>query len=445
MTSPAHVTVLAHGLGGSTDLPIPYTYALLGAAWALTATFAVVALAWRKPRFDETRPGRALPSWVTSVVDSPVMRWVIAVAALAFTFWVAMAAFFGPQNAENPLPGVFYVLIWVGLVALSWAIGPVWRVLSPVRALSRVLRLHRRKDRPPYPARLGYWPAAFGLFAFVWLELASPDPGSVAAIRTWLLVYVGVTFAGALWFGERWCARADPFEVYSVVASRLSMFRRQRDTGLIAVGNPFDHLPTLPVRPGTVAVLSVLLGSTAFDSFSAMPVWRDFVDSTADGAWTATLLKTAALAVFVLVVAATFSGAAMATAGVDRQRRRELPGLMAHSLIPIVIGYVFAHYLSYLVERGQQTVILLADPLQRGWNMFGLADAEVSYLLSMHPSVLATLKVAFVVAGHMAGVVAAHDRALKLLPSAHQITGQLAMMLVMVGYTFMGLYLLFGG
>lgn len=445
MTAGAHVTVLAHGLGGSTDLPIPYTYALLGAAWALTATFAVVALAWRKPRFDEDRPGRALPAWVTSVVDAPGTRWAVALAALAFALWVAMAAFFGPQNAENPLPGVFYVLIWVGLVALSWAIGPVWRVISPVRALYRVLRLNRRKDRPPYPVRLGYWPAAFGLFAFVWLELASPDPGSVAAIRTWLLVYLAVTFAGALWFGERWCARADPFEVYSVVASRLSVFRRQRDTGRIAIGNPFDHLPTLPVLPGTVAVLSVLLGSTAFDSFSAMPVWRNFVDSTADGALTVTLLKTAGLAMFALIVAGTFSAAAMATGGVDRARRRELPGLMAHSLIPIVIGYVFAHYLSYLIERGQQTVILLADPLQRGWNLFGLGDAEVSYVLSLHPSVLATLKVAFVVAGHMAGVVAAHDRALRLLPSAHQITGQLAMMLVMVGYTFTGLYLLFGG
>ena len=32
-----------------------------------------------------------------------------------------------------------------------------------------------------------------------------------------------------------------------------------------------------------------------------------------------------------------------------------------------------------------------------------------------------------------------------LLPKRHQVTGQLAMMLVMVGYTFTGLYLLFGG
>ena len=47
--------------------------------------------------------------------------------------------------------------------------------------------------------------------------------------------------------------------------------------------------------------------------------------------------------------------------------------------------------------------------------------------------------------GQVAGVVAAHDRALRVLPKGHQMTGQLAMMLVMVGYTFLGLYLLFGG
>lgn len=41
------MTLLAHGLGGSTDLPVPLGYALVGAAWALTFTFAIVALAWR--------------------------------------------------------------------------------------------------------------------------------------------------------------------------------------------------------------------------------------------------------------------------------------------------------------------------------------------------------------------------------------------------------------
>ncbi len=47
--------------------------------------------------------------------------------------------------------------------------------------------------------------------------------------------------------------------------------------------------------------------------------------------------------------------------------------------------------------------------------------------------------------GHVVGVVAAHDQALRVIPVGHQLSGQLAMMLVMVGYTLSGLYLLFGG
>ncbi len=431
MISDRSAAVLAHGLGGSTDLPIPLSYALIGAAWALTFTFAVVALAWRRPRFDPDKPGRALPRRVTTVVDAPVTRWSIGIAGLLFALWVAVAAFVGPQTAKNPLPGVFYVLLWIGLVALSLAVGPVWRAISPVRTVHRLLG--RWSFGLRYPEAAGYWPAAAGLFAFVWLELATPDPGSLGAIKIWLLVYVVVTLAGALWCGERWCARADPFEVYSVVVSRLSPMRRNRD-GRIAIGNPFDHLPSLPVRPGTVAVLAVLLGSTAFDSFSTMPKWLNFIYDHGASDVTRTLIRTAGLLVFVAVVAGTFWLAARAAGGVDRQRRRELPGLMAHSLIPIIIGYVFAHYLTYLVERGQQTIFLL----------FGL-DTQVSYVLSMHPSLLAVIKVGCVVAGHIGGVIAAHDRALRLLPAGHQLTGQLAMMLVMVGYTFTGLYLLFGG
>ncbi|MCV7253538.1 hypothetical protein H7J86_15340 [Mycobacterium hackensackense] len=422
--------ILAHGLGGSADLPIPLTYALIGAAWALTFTFAVVALAWRRPRFDPATPGRPLPHWVTEFVDSPATRWTVGLLGLAFAGWVAVAAAFGPQNSSNALPGVFYVLLWVGLVALSVVFGPVWRVLSPVRTVARLFRVRASS----YPERLGYWPAAFGLFAFVWLELASPDPGSLGAVKIWLLIYLGVTMGGTFAFGPRWCSHADPFEVYSVVASRCSPLRRNAD-GRIAVGNPFDHLPTLPVRPATVTVLAILLGSTAFDSFSATPAWRGFVDAHTSGAWQPTVFKTVGLAAFVLIVALTFSLAARATGGVSRERRRELPGLMAHSLIPIVIGYVFAHYLTYLVEKGQQTVYAL----------LGMHDAHVYYVLSLHPSVLATLKVLFVVGGHIAGVIAAHDCALRVLPKRHQLTGQLAMMLVMVGYTFTGLYLLFGG
>jgi hypothetical protein len=445
--------VLAHGLGGSSDLPVPYAFSVIGAAWALTFTFALVALAWKRPRFDPANPPRPLPAAVTAFVDSRVTRALGATAALAFTGWALLAGLCGPQTQANALLGVFYVLLWVGLVAISLLTGPVWRVISPMRTvyllLQRITPARLAKPRLSYPDSWGYRPAAAGLFAFVWIELASPNPAALPWVTTWLLIYAVVMLGGAWLCGQRWFARADPFGVYSMVVSRLSPFRRDPQTQRIGIGNPFDHLLSLPVRPGVVAVLAVLLGSTAFDSFSSSVTWRTFADGVARGVHivpvsvSLTVLRTVGLLVFAGVVATTFSLAARATGGVDRERRRALPGQLAHSLIPIVVGYIFAHYLSYLVERGQQTVIALADPLGRDWNLFGLGHLHVAYLLSLHPTALAVVKVASVVTGHIVAVIAAHDKALRLLPKGHQLTGQLTMMLVMVSYTFTGLYLLF--
>jgi len=443
--------LLAHGLGGSGDLPVPYAYTIVGAAWALTFTFALVAFAWRRPRFDPLKPGHPLPAALTAFVDAPVTRRTAAGAALFFAVWVAAAGWWGPPTHANALLGVFYVLLWVGLVVLSLIFGPVWRVISPMRTVYLLVRqIIPQRQRVSYPESWGYRPAAMGLFAFVWMELASPDSASLPWVRTWLLIYAGVMLGGAWVCGQRWLARADPFGAYSMAVSRLSPFRRNPDTGKIVVGNPLDQLPSLPVRPGVVLLLAVLLGSTAFDSFSSSPTWRGFADQIsravrAEPTLSSSMLRTVGLIIFISVVALTFSLAARAAGGVDREQRRALPGQMAHSLIPIVVGYIFAHYLSYLVERGQQAVFALADPFGRGWNPLGLAHLPVAYVLSMHPPVLAAIKVTCVVTGHIVAVVAAHDKALRLLPAGHQLTGQLTMMLVMVGYTFTGLYLLFGG
>jgi hypothetical protein len=134
----------------------------------------------------------------------------------------------------------------------------------------------------------------------------------------------------------------------------------------------------------------------------------------------------------------------MATGVSEGMRRTELPAMFAHSVVPIIVGYMIAHYLSYLVETGQQTLILLSDPMGTGANLLGTADWRVNYWLSSHPTFLAVTKVLAVVTGHVLGVIAAHDRATKLLPLRHQLTGQLPLLFVMVFYTVGGLYLLFG-
>lgn len=413
----------AHGLGGSTDLPIPLDYAIVGAAWALTISFGVLALAWKEPRFTERETNAA--------AEVPRKPWLMALG-LMVTGWILLALFAGPTGTENAgLPAV-YVLVWVGLVPLALVFGWVWRDLSPWRTIQHWVG--RASGRPDgfiaYPARLGYWPAVVGLFAFVWLELASPDPGSTNAVRIWVGAYAATMLIGGIAFGPRWYDRADPFDVYSAIVAKMSPLRLY---GRWQVHNPFRTLPSIPVDRGLVAFLAVLLGSTAFDSFTA----GDFWEARSPGNTTHALV----LLAFPIVVGLLFWAASRATLGLDTTQRSQLPGLLAHSLVPIVVGYIVAHYLTLLVEKGQSAIIALGDPLNRGWDPFG--DATATTWLSENPSTLAFIKVGAVIAGHVIAVIAAHDRALQVLPKAHRLTGQLAMLILMVGYTFTGLYLLF--
>ena len=118
--------LLAHGLGGSNDLPIPLHLRAHRSGLGAHLTFAVVILAWASPvRSGASRP--PAPGRVSAIVDTPAVQWAIAIAALVFWLWVGAAGVFGPQNSRNALPGTFYVLLWVGLVALSVILGPVWR------------------------------------------------------------------------------------------------------------------------------------------------------------------------------------------------------------------------------------------------------------------------------------------------------------------------------
>ncbi|GGG24796.1 hypothetical protein GCM10007304_43340 [Rhodococcoides trifolii] len=428
-------TLLAHGLGGSSDLPIPVTYALIGGAWALAASFAILLLAWKTPRLNPRRYWTATP--LARVVDAPLFRGALGAASVAVAGWTSIASVIGPQDSSNALLGVFYVLVWVGLVPASLFFGPVWRIVSPVRAVYRTLPVRARRTMPQ---GIGVLPAVVGLFAFVWLELASSDPGSVAAVRVWCLLYVVVMLGGALVFGEEWFVRADPFEVFSDTVARLSVMARDPETRRVVLRNPLDGAATLPVRRGTVTVLAMLLGSTAFDSLAQTPTWKNLVRDAGDPV----AARTLGILACVAVVGGLFHLAARATGGVTTERRAQLPGLLAHSLIPIVVGYFFAHYLTYLVEKGQQSVFTLFDPFDRGWNPLGIADASVNYTLSSHPTVVASVTVLSVVVGHVVGVTLAHDAALRLIPKRHALLGELALMIVMVLYTFLGLYLLFG-
>jgi len=431
-----------HGLGGAQDLPISRELTILGAAAAVAVSFAVLALAWRTARYDAATSGRPAPAWLSAVVDSPVWRGVLHLVGLLALVYLVVVAVFGKDLVLNPIFGIFYVWIWVGMVPASLLFGRVWRAISPFRLISTGIARASGGDPDEglltYPERLGMWPAAVGLFVFAWMELVYPHQVELSPVRLWCGVYLGLMIIGGALFGNGFYAHADPFEVYSSLVARVSIWGRRE--GRLVIRSPLANLDTTPATPGLIGVISVLFGSTAFDAFRESPRWVTFIQSTGRSTY---LQNNLGLLGFCVAVGVVFWLACVATGVGPEQTRSRLPDQLAFSVIPIIVGYIVAHYLSYLVEIGTQTLIQASDPLSNGSNILGTATLSVPYWLSYHPTFLADVKVAAVVAGHVVGVIAAHERAIKLLPKRHQLTGQLPLLAAMICFTVGGLYLLF--
>ena len=85
---------------------------------------------------------------------------------------------------------------------------------------------------------------------------------------------------------------------------------------------------------------------------------------------------------------------------------------------------------------------LVSDPLGDGSDIFGTADWSIDLAL-IGATVTWYCQVAIVVAGHVAGLVLAHDRALVLYDDPRaSLRSQYWMLAVMIGFTSLALWLL---
>ena len=278
------------------------------------------------------------------------------------------------------------------------AFGPFWRAVSPVRTINSAFAFVSRSDPErglyAYPRQLGHWPAAIGLFAFVWLELVYHSSTELGPVRLWFAAYVALMLVGSALFGSRFFEHADPFEVYSTLMGHLSVFGR-RDDGTLVVRSPLANLASYPPAPGLVAVVAVLFGSTAFDSFKESTPWLQFTQARLEHAY---LLDNLALLAFCVGVGLLFTAACRMT-GVGPETPRRGCRCCSRTRSRRSSPAIAAHYLTFLIEQGQMTLMYMSDPLSRGDDWLGTGDLAVNYWLSEQPRLLATIKVLGVVVG----------------------------------------------
>ncbi len=442
-------TASAHGLVQRSNLPIPEWLFGWSASLVLVLSFIGLAVLWPKPRLEDGYSWRPLPLGIGRALGCRPVEWLCGAIGVALLVVVVVAGYSGSGTAlDNLAPTFILITFWIGLVFVSVLFGDVYRAFSPWRAIGRVLPSNGLR---PYPEKLGRWPAAIGLLIFTWIELASGWGEHPDRLVTAALGYTAVTLVAQVVYGvESWTRYGETFSVYFNLFSRISVVEtRERVVGLRP---PLAGLPPLDAGPGTVPFVAVMIGTVTFDGLTQGSAWRDLAVQMTDGVTqlgvpitdAPTVTDTVGLILCVVIVYGFYylgiAGARSVGGDLSEERLRLA---FAHSLVPIAMVYVAAHYLTFLLFEGQAIKYLASDPFGQGWDILGTVNSAIDYsLLSQNGAWYA--QVAFVVLGHVAALILAHDRALSLYGGNAKLAvrSQYWMLAIMVGFTSLALWLL---
>ena len=440
--------LLAHAAPISYRFPLPiWLYVLAGGAAVLLSAPAA-ALAVRDDPVRERRGPDVYP-YVRRLgpVVTTVGTLLIVEALIAGLFSTTDQS---QEFLENPVTVLTWVDFWVGLGITASLVGNFYERVAPLNVAARAVdRALARSGVQPlaYPARLGQWPAVVLLLVWSWMELIWPPAKEPRWLALILIVYIVATLIGAALYGaETWLGNVELFSVFARTLSRFSPLelrpfvpeewasapREERRARLRPYGAGLRTDPPLPT--GGAAFVIASLATVVFDGWSS----TDRFGSFQEWFWQRwsflanhiEVLQTLSM----IAVVALFVGAYLL---VTRARARNY----AATLIPIAAVYFTAHYFSYLLIVGQATLGVVVDPLGRSWNPLGWGEYPLSTAVAP-AGVVWLIQVLLIVWGHVAAVFAAHRLALRGTTRSQALVAQAPLVLLMVGYTIAGLWVL---
>jgi hypothetical protein len=380
----------AHQLSKVFESRLPLAVYVAGAAIAVALSFGFVLLrdVRATPARDDGRRGH-LPRWLALFLRAAgVVGWA----------WIVVQGLFGGGASDAEVVRLFlWVYGWVLIASLSALVGPAWFWLNPIATLYDTAAAGARRlgisggSPAAYPAALGRWPAVAGFAAIVWLELVASGGGSDTLFLL-VLGYTAFTLAMMTQFGrDEWLQHGEIFTAWFGLLGRLAPRVVTDPTGSIR-RRPFaSGLLDADWRTSDLVLVAIGTGSILFDGLSQTQIWVDAFGLPSAGP------QTLLLAIFLgaIVLAALAVARLVGTAA------------MGAGLLPIAVGYLIAHYLTYLLIEGQRIMVAVSDPLQRGADLFGTAFYEPSGAW-LPPSLVWTIQLLAVVGGHMLGAWAGH-------------------------------------
>ncbi len=441
-----------HAFGERYDLPVPLAYFVAGAAAVVALSFAVVVWVARKAPPPSPTEGRV----VALGPLLPVVRTACRFIAVALFVLTVIAGLFGTRNPEmNLAPTLVWIIGWVGLSLVVACIGNIWPALDPWRALFDLLdtlahRLgatHGITFGWTYPQAFGAWPAVILLLVFAWLEVVYLQASVPSRIAYMLLAWSALTLSGMVCFGrESWQRNADVFAIYFATLGRFAPVGPGPDARSVVLRPVGRDL----IASGTVSIAMVgfviaMLSTVLFDGLLGGQVWwfaqRAFtrwMPNLADdsGYWVGTL---GLIAVWLLFLATYLLTCLITARLVLDPTVNAIARLFALTLVPIAVAYNIAHNLSSLLVQGQLLIVLLSDPLGRGWNLFGTAEfypdiGIIDVRFTWYVAIIA------IVTGHVISIWLAHRVALHAFGASRKaVIASVPLTVLMVAYTAISL------
>jgi hypothetical protein len=412
----------AHALQGDVDAPLPFVAYLLGAAVAVALSFAFVAIT------DEAAAPAPMPGRQRSVPRA--VRLLLRLVGLTGWIWIVAQTIAGGSSDAEVAPLLLWVFGWVGLALVSALLGPVWSWLDPFTtlhdvgaAVARRLGL-RSPGHAPWHRRTDAWPAVAFMLFFVWLELAA-GIGGARELGIILIGYTVATLGGMAWYGrDRWRRHGEVFSVWFGLLGRLAPYGLdgEPERGRVRRRGFGSALASEHWSSALLLVVAVAAGSVIWDGLSQTQLYRDLVGPAS------TDLESILLFGFLAVL-----GGLVVTVG-----RGVGYAAMGAGLVPVAVGYLVAHYLTYLLVEGQRILIAVSDPLQQGWDLFGTArwGLQQDWLAD---SAVWTLQVVAVVLGHVVGAWLGHG-AIRRRRAQGDSVSQWPLAALMIGMTVLALW-----
>jgi hypothetical protein len=380
---------LGHALGGQYESRLPLSVYLAGAGITVALSFAFVLL--RDLRADPP------PTDVPGTLPPAPVRIGLQAVGLVGWLWIVAQGLAGGSSSADVASLFVWVYAWVGVAIISALVFPIWQWLDPIATLHDIGAAVLRRtgfsgwDVADYPAGLGRWPAVGAFLFVVWLELVLRQ-GIGQTLFISIVGYTAFSLAMMAQFGRTaWRANGEVFNVWFRLLNRLAPFGLADESGHVR-RRPFG---SGLLEPGwtraDIVLIALGTGAILFDGLSQTTPWFDVFGAPAAPVVTLQLLGFLGVVTGSALLVSRYVGVASTGAG----------------LLPISVGYLIAHYFTYLLIDGQRIVVALSDPLQRGDNLFGTAFYEPSGSF-LPPGLVWTIQLVAVVGGHMLGAWGGH-------------------------------------